>query len=195
MQWTVHYQTLRSSEWPGVPAVTNLCTTPSHSLPLENVASSPLTAACCSPRGGHTHGSLQEHTAWQRGARRRHMGPFTLHTTFRPPVRVGLRHRAPCPWDDPRVSAQPTTYRPRYHSASSRYRPQQRQVQQALLLADSGRVPPRSPVNSPAVSVKRQSPAGAGTVGRGSSRVGVSAAWAGLGFRWSSCSSFSLSWE
>lgn len=40
-----------------------------------------------------------------------------------------------------------------------------------------------------------QSGAGAGTLGRGSSRAGVSAACAGLGFRWSSCSSFSPSWE
>lgn len=40
-----------------------------------------------------------------------------------------------------------------------------------------------------------QSGAGAGTLGRGSSRAGVSTACAGLGFRWSSCSSFSPSWE
>lgn len=41
--------------------------------------------------------------------------------------------------------------------------------------------------------VKAQSPAGVDTAGRGNSRAGVSAAWAGLGFRCSSCSSRSPS--
>lgn len=44
-------------------------------------------------------------------------------------------------------------------------------------------------------SPERHSAAGAGTLGRGSSSAGVSAAWGGLGFRWSNCSNFSPSWE
>lgn len=83
------------------------------------------------------------------------------------------------PWDDPGVSAQPTTgpHLPPRDMGLAMSGPQG--LTGPLLL------PPRAPgpqCTPQQLQGQRQSPLGAGTVGSGSSRAGVSAAWAGLGF-------------